>query len=162
MSSPFEDQILGSLRRITRAIDLHSRRLAQACNLTSPQLVCLRYLATEGECTAGALARGVSLSQATITGILDRLEARGLVRRQRSAADRRQVLIELTPPGRRLASEAPSPLQDRFASQLAALPADEQARLDQVLKQVVHMMEADDLDGSPILESEDTLPPQGR
>ncbi len=161
MASAFEDDILRSLRRISRAIDLHSRRLAQHCNLTSPQLVCLRYLTTHGECTAGSLARGVSLSQATITGILDRLERRGVIQRQRSQTDRRRVLVSATEEGQRLAQLAPSPLQDRFASRLAALPEAGQQALDEALKQIVTMMEADGLEAAPILMTGDPLQDAG-
>ncbi|MFH1033417.1 MAG: MarR family transcriptional regulator [Pseudomonadota bacterium] len=151
MSGQFDESILLSLRRITRAIDLHSRSLALRCQLTAPQLVCLRHLVEEGSGTSGGLARKVSLSQATVTGILDRLEARGLVGRQRDGSDRRRVIVTPTPAGQALAAQAPMPLQERFAGKLAGLPLKEQARLDQALRQIVEMMEVEDLPVAPVL-----------
>ncbi len=138
--SPHEDRILRALRQITRATDLHSRRLAQAHQLTSPQLVCLRQLRTDGELTPSVLARKVSLSQATVTGILDRLAARSLLTRVRSQHDRRRVKLALTAEGERVADSAPSALHERFAARLAALPPDGQARIADVLDQIVEMM----------------------
>lgn len=147
----YEEEILRSLRRITRAIDIHSRRLAQAHRLTGPQLVCLRQIHKDGETTPSALARQISLSQATVTGILDRLAARGLVTRVRSESDRRRVMLTLTAAGRAVADTAPSPLQQRFADRLTALPEEGQARIAEVLQQIVTMMEADAIKASPML-----------
>ena len=77
-ASEVKEDILRSLRRITRAIDLHSRHLAHTFGLTGPQLVCLRTVGARGKMTPSELAKQVSLSQATITGIIDRLAARQL------------------------------------------------------------------------------------
>lgn len=153
VSSRFEESILVSLRRMSRAVDLHSRQLAAKHQLTGPQLVCLRQLHREVITNPGALARAVSLSQGTVTGILDRLEARGLVRRARSSQDKRRVMVELTDAGRELVGAAPSPLQDRFSDRLGALPEGEQAMIDWVLQRVVSMMEAEHMDAAPMLST---------
>lgn len=147
----FEESILTSLRRIVRAIDLHSRDLGSRYKLTVPQLVCLRQLRGNGSCTPSELARHIFLSQATVTGILDRLEARGLVERVRQLTDRRRISICLTEKGEELTASAPSPLQDRFSENLADLTDEEQSRIDQNLKTVVEMMEAQKLDAAPIM-----------
>jgi DNA-binding MarR family transcriptional regulator len=84
------DEILIALRRITRAIDIHSKRLVKSSGLTAPQLVVLQSLRQRGELAPSAIARAVSLSQATVTSILDRLEAQKLVERRRSESDRRR------------------------------------------------------------------------
>ena len=72
-------RILQSLRRMSRAVDLHSRRLAQACNLTGPQLVCLLEVSANGPISVARLAQEVHLSASTVVGILDRLDVKGLV-----------------------------------------------------------------------------------
>lgn len=151
MPSLHEESILRALRKVSRAIDLYSRQLVSRHQLTGPQLVCLRHLLATGPSTPSALARGVSLSHATVTGILSRLEARGLVERERSAADRRRIIVSLTEEGARLARAAPSPLQDRFATRLAELPAANQAIIETVLLQIVEMMGAEEIDASPLL-----------
>lgn len=146
-----EENILRSLRRITRAIDLHSRRLAAQHQLTAPQLVCLRCLAGEGTMSPGILAQNVSLSQATVTGIVDRLESKGLLLRKRDQQDRRRVSLHLTALGGRILEDAPIPLQEEFAKRLSALPHAKQEKINQVLWQVVEMMEAHDLNAAPVI-----------
>ncbi len=151
MADELEQSILRSLRKVSRAIDLHSRRLVATVHLTGPQLVCLLQLREHPSMTPSELARAVSLSNATITGILTRLEARGLVTREKSASDRRRVLLALTPSGRDIARRAPSPLQERFTSALDDLPEANRVIIDTVLKQIVEMMDAGALDASPLL-----------
>jgi len=147
--SSVEDRVLRALRRITRATDIHSRRLAQQHQLTGPQLVCLRQMRTDGELTPSVLSRRVSLSQATVTGILDRLAARGLLTRVRSESDRRRVMLALTPEGERVADSAPSALQQRFADRLAILLPDERSHIADVLEQIVEMMESVAIEAPP-------------
>jgi DNA-binding MarR family transcriptional regulator len=146
-----EERVLRALRRIIRAIDLQSRRLEHEVGLTGPQLICLRVLTQHGPMTAGALARAVDLSQATLTGILDRLVKRRLVTRRRSSKDRRRVTVALTAEGERLVHTAPSPLQARFSARLRELPERTQARLCTTLEQVVRMMDAEGLDAAAML-----------
>jgi len=151
-SSSLEERILISLRRIIRAVDVHSRQLLRHHHLTAPQLTCLRHLRATGPVLAGELARGVSLSQATVTGILDRLEDRELVARRRSTEDRRCVLVELTDAGGELVATAPMPLHERFSRRLAELPEERRDRIRTVLDEIVEMMEAGRLDAAPVLE----------
>lgn len=148
---PLEDQILRSLRRITRSIDLHSRKLSNTYGLTGPQLVCLRVIAQRGETTPSEVAREVSLSQGTVTGIVDRLVARQLVSRERSERDRRVVTLSPTEAGANLVAAAPSPLQERFLGRLAELPEREREHIRAVLTLVVEMMDGDSLDAPPVL-----------
>ena len=151
--SGYDEWILRALRRISRAVDLHSRQLASRHGLTAPQLVCLRQLAQTEGIGPGRLAKEVSLSPATITGIVDRLENRGLVTRQRSKWDRRQVELYLTDEGRELVESAPLPLHERFSRRLARLPEHRQAEIEKTLSLIVEMMEAENLDAAPLLSS---------
>src|SRR5579859_5000612 len=130
------------LRRIMRAMDVHSRQLAVSHGLTGPQMLCLREIATRGSLTTGALALAVALSPATLTGILDRLEVRGLVSRERRPEDKRRVLVSLTALGRQMSHELPSPLQDRFSERMTELSADEQAAIRAALASVARMMDS--------------------
>lgn len=155
-NSPIDDDILRALRRITRAIDLHSRKLANTFGLTGPQLVCLRVLADVESATPSFLAKEVALSQGTITGIIDRLVLRQLVQRTRATTDRRLVTVTLTNAGRALVKQAPSPLQETFTEQLAQLPAADQARLRDTLEQVVRMMGGEEIEAAPILSTSPT------
>ena len=146
-----ENSVLRSIRRIMRAVDIYSRHLRMVCNLTGPQLACLRFIQSESPSTLSQLADGVSLSPPTVSGIVDRLEDRGLVTRERQRDDKRRVLIALTKTGRSTLQRAPSPLQEQFSHQFRALPNRRQAGLERALRQIVTMMEAEDLDASPLL-----------
>lgn len=156
----YEESILRSLRRITRAIDLYSRRLSRDHRLTGPQLVCLRQVVSTGRTTPSELADAVSLSRATVTGIVDRLEAAGLVERHRDDKDRRRIAVVPTEQARTLVKDAPTPLQDLFAERLEKLDVKDQARIAGALDEVVRMMEAEDLDAAPMLTSGDIHKPR--
>ena len=105
------DQVLVSLRKIIQSIDMHSCSLVKRFGLTGPQLVVLREIANHQETTAGEIARAVSLGQATLTGILDRLERRGLINRWRSEPDRRKVKLQATQAAQALLDETPPLMQ---------------------------------------------------
>jgi len=152
-SSEIEDQIVASIRRIIRAIDLQSRRLFDRHQLTGPQLTTLREAQRLGEAKTSGLARAVHLSQPTVSGILTRLEKAGLVERRRPEGDRRSVVIRVTDEGRRVLAEAPSLLQDRFRAELAQLEHWEQHWMLAALERIASMMDAESLDASPILET---------
>jgi len=157
------DEMLVALRRVMRAVDLHSRSLIRSHGLTTPQALILKVAATGEALPAGRLARQVSLSQATVTDILNRLEARGLVRRIRSSEDRRQVLVEATPAGRELMLSSPPLLQERFADRFAALQDWEQSMLVASLQRIAALMGAAELEAAPVLSgSELTAAPDAR
>jgi len=146
-----DQEVLRSLRRIFHAVDRHSRQLARLHGLTEPQAICLNAVNRAGELNSGQLARSVSLSPPTVTGILDRLERRGLVRRERAARDKRQVVVCLTEDGRELLDNSPPPLQERFTQRLTELPATRQRQIARSLNDVVKLMEAEDIEAAPLL-----------
>ena len=149
-----EEQILVALRRITRAIDLRSRTLLQDYGLTAPQLATLHAISRLETATAGALAKQVHLGQPTVTGILNRLERRGMVERVRSEQDRRTVRVNLTAEGERVLSESPSLLQDQFQTELEKLKEWERTQILATLQRIADMMDASTIDAAPVLSSE--------
>jgi DNA-binding MarR family transcriptional regulator len=150
-----ELSILQSLRRIIRAVDIHSRKLVASYGITGPQLICLVTLCDDGAMTSAELSRRVFVSASTITGIIDRLEKRGYVERKRDEIDRRRVLLQPTSNGFKLAYRAPSPIQDQLVERLRELPELEQAAISMSLQRIVDLMEARSLDASPILATGD-------
>jgi DNA-binding MarR family transcriptional regulator len=135
------EAVLLSLRRIMRAMDSHSRYLAQHHGLTGPQALVLRELFRLGDMPAGQLARTVSLSQATLTGILDRLAKKGLLERRRDSRDRRRVLVHLTAAGVALLQSPPPLFKETFLRQFASLQDWEQGLLLSSLQRIAAMME---------------------
>lgn len=146
------DDVLIALRRIIRATDLYSRKLSKVAGLTAPQLLIMHAIAARGEMTMGEIATEVSLSQATITTILDRLEKRELLLRERGSTDKRRVYARLTEKGRDLLAQAPAPLQDEFLERFEKLDDWEQSLILSSLQRVAAMMNADDIDASPVLD----------
>jgi DNA-binding MarR family transcriptional regulator len=163
MATPdaLEDEIVSALRRIVRAIDLHSRRMVEECGLTGPQIVVLREARRLGGASISTLARAASLGQPTVSGIVDRLEAQGLVRRKRSTEDRRAVFVRVTPKGARVLGKAPSLLQDRFRSELSRLEEWERTQILALLQRLASMMDAQTIDAAPMLET-GALAPAGQ
>lgn len=145
-------EVLIALRRVIRATDLHSKHLAKTTSLTSPQILVLQAIRDEGEVTIGEIAKKVSLSQATVTSILDRLEKRELVYRERSKEDKRKVHAYLTDEAIEILKDAPIPLQDHFARQFADLQDWEQTMMISSLQRVALMMDAQHIDASPVLD----------
>ena len=150
-----ETEVLVALRRIVRAIDQHSNRLSKEFGLTTPQLLILQTVADTTEQPIRAISAEVSLSQATVTSIVDRLERRGLLERQRSGADRRKVFLVITDDGSNLLAKAPKPLQENFLHRFESLREWEQHQLVFVLKQIAEMMGAKHIDAAPLLDTGD-------
>jgi len=144
-------RVLTSLRRIIRAVDIHSRKLNREYGITTPQMICLVTLSERGPITLSALAKEVSLSLSTVNGIVDRLEAKALVQRTRDLKDKRKLNLEVSLKGREIAGSAPSLLQDRLATTLSRLPELEQAAIALSLEKVVSLLNAEHLDASPNL-----------
>ena len=152
LGSGYGEQVLICLRKIMQAISLHSRSLVKQVGLTGPQLIFLRAVAKSDEAiSVGEVAKAISLSQATVTGILERLVKRGLVSRQRSERDKRRVLIRITPDGEQILAQAPPLMQGSFLKQLEHLEDWEQAMILSALQRIVSMMGAEALSVAPIL-----------
>ncbi|MBN2297797.1 MAG: MarR family transcriptional regulator [Deltaproteobacteria bacterium] len=137
----YDLRILMALRRIMHFIDAYSRRLAVEQHITGPQLICLYAIVTDGPLTLSDLGKRVSLSMSTANGIVDRLENKHLILRERKDKDRRKVLLTATQAGIALASKAPLPLQDRLSLAIAELPELEQVSIALSLERIVKMME---------------------
>lgn len=152
-------RVLVALRRIVHALDLHSHELVANFGITGPQLFCLRTLVETGPLTVTDLARLVYLSPATVVGILDRLENKTWITRERDGADRRRVRVAATDGGRRLVERAPSPLQTRLGDAFGVLSEADQEDTALSLERVVELMEAGHVEPAPILESRYVLGP---
>jgi len=155
----YDLRILQALRRIIRAVDIHSRRLSTQYQITGPQLACLLAIKEYCPLTNANLAKRVYLSPSTVVGIIDRLEEKQLVARQRDSKDRRQVYISITAAGRQLVDAAPSLLQDTLSSALVELPEIEQVSITLALEKLVDLMEARHIGAAPLLET-GSIPPE--
>ncbi|MEZ6135818.1 MAG: MarR family transcriptional regulator [Pirellulaceae bacterium] len=155
---PLEDQIVVAIRKVIRAVDLHSRHLVHAHGLTGPQLAVLREVARHGEITPSELAKRVHLSLPTLTGIIKRLQQRCYLARTPNANDKRSVTVKATPEGEQALQAAPSLLHDQFRKGLSELKDWEQLQILATLQRVAELMHAKDLAAAPLLTSDELAP----
>jgi len=147
-------EVLVFLRRIIHATDLQSKRVAKVCGLTIPQVMVLNSIDQLGDVTVKRISDEVSLSQATVTTILNRLEDRGLLERVRNPDDKRIVNARLTPVGNAALKASPPLLHESFIERFERLSKREKAEILSSLQTVAGMMDAEDIDAAPILHIE--------
>jgi DNA-binding transcriptional ArsR family regulator len=124
-----EGEFLLAMRRNGSIMQLLGQMSAERIGINVTDLNCLNIVALTGPMTAGELARATGLTTASITGVLDRLEDGGFVRRERDPKDRRRVIVTLNPgPGLREIGPTFGPLVKAWRD-AAASYSDEELRL---------------------------------
>ena len=146
-----EDALI-ALRQIQRKTEQASKKLAAQASLTPSQLLVMQILAERGEISAGEVSKLTQLKHATITSLVDKLVARGLLMRRRCEEDRRRVWLTLLPEGQNVITSAPDLLQDMFQTRFESLPDWHQAMLVSSLERVAALLDAEDLEAAPILD----------
>lgn len=146
------DAALVALRQILKAVDANARGIARSSGLTPSQLISLRLLDHIGEANPSVLAKRMSLTMATVTALVDKLEDQGFIARRRDETDRRRMLVGITRAGKKAISQSPDVLQARFQDRFDALAAWEQAAVIAALERVVALLGAADIDASPVLD----------
>jgi len=129
MSRVRRDEALQALNREVRGWqadqELFDSAVIELAGLNRTDWRCLDILGTRGPMTAGQLAAAVRLTTGAVTGVLDRLEAAGLVRRIRDTQDRRRVIVEVTAAVDALGAPVYGPLVADAATAHAAFDVDE-------------------------------------
>lgn len=95
--NPDEDNLLG--REFSTAIVMFHEAIGRLLGLSAVERKCLDVLRRLGPVTAGAIGEHTGLTTGAVTGLMDRLEKAGYVRRDRDPRDRRKVVVELLPNG---------------------------------------------------------------
>ena len=147
----FEEEILMQIRKIMRAVELHSSSLASRFKLTTPQLIILKTLSKKGSLPPGILAKEVNLSHATVTGIIKRLESKEFVSKEPDATDRRSRNISITQKGMEMLASMPPLLQENFINKLSSLQEWEKTMLLSTLQRITSLMSAEDIEAAPVL-----------
>lgn len=152
-NDPFEERakvvrgILFQIRKLTQAGMLYSKELMKNHQISTPQLHCILALYVHGRLPASQIARHILVKSSTVTGILDRLEEKDLVRRVRNSPDRRVILIELTEKGESLARSAPPPVQQKIIDGLQGMPQQEIQNIYGALSTLTGMLDIPAFDG---------------
>ncbi len=154
--APNTAAVLADIRMIIHASDVFSKKLHRATGLTTAQALALRTIADAGEVTTKALSNIVSISQATLTSVLDRLEAKGLIERYRSRVDRRIVHAKPTRSGEKFLATMPDLLDEAFIARFAKLTAKRRKEISSALAEVAVMMNADASDAAAAVNGRST------
>ncbi len=109
--------VLREVRRMTAQSVLISQAVSERFGLTSSDLECLDLALLSGGATAGEFAKATGLTTGAITGVIDRLERAGYVRREKDPADRRKVVVRARPAMTRQIA----PLYDSLQREMSAL-----------------------------------------
>jgi DNA-binding MarR family transcriptional regulator len=100
-----DNQICFTLYATSMAINRTYKPMLDEMGITYPQYLVLNALAETDGMSVGAVAHRLALESSTITPLVKRMEQAGLVTRQRSQTDERQVQVDLTPAGRALLTQ---------------------------------------------------------
>ena len=151
-------EIIDNIRRVFQVVNEHSKKAERKTGLTGPQLWAIKTIAQGAPLMVSEIALRMHLHPATVVGILDRLETRGLVRRVRSTEDRRVVRVELTGPGEDLVKRAPEVAQGLLVSGLEQLKTRNLKTIAATLDQLVEILGAQRIPPKLILSPEVNKP----
>jgi DNA-binding MarR family transcriptional regulator len=129
---------------INHGLDRASRAMQAKFGVTGPQRLVLRIVGSFPGLSAGELARTLHVHPSTLTGILQRLEKRGLLRRLTDPADARRVQLEITARGKRLTVPAVGAVESAIKRLMATWTDAELSLVERTLVAI-----ADELRGSP-------------
>jgi len=138
--------IIFSIRKLIQAGELYSKELSKIHSISAAQLNCLLALFENGSLPPSHIAKHMLVKSSTVTGVVDRLEQKGLVRRVRNSPDRRIVTIELTEAGTHLAENAPPPIQQKIVDGLKKISETEIDEVVFALTKLTDMLDVQDLE----------------
>ena len=137
-----EVKMIARIARIRKALRREFEVRAAPLEITASQLQVLRCLWAGDGLTTSALTCDAASDGGTVTGVLDRLERKELIRRERSTADRRVVQIWLTEAGRALQTPLIKIIEEINSQALTGLDDEQQKQLIEALDKVAHNLEA--------------------
>ena len=147
-------EIMHALRQIFRAIQDYSQEVSKEFGITGPQLWALKTISADGSLSLGELTQKMYLHPSTVSGVVDRLEKKGYVVRDRGQKDRRVVNVALTPKGKRLAKKAPNPIQGKMVYGLRRLEARKLNSIYLAVQKLVEIMAVQDVQATFFFDQE--------
>lgn len=156
-------EILIKIRKIVRSINLESKRVQKEHGVSIPQILCLSYLygSPNYQAGQGEIKKFMNLNSSTVSGIINRLEVKGLVARLPKSGDKRVVNIALTSNGDKLLTKIPALLHEQLSEKLLKLDNTTLEGIQQSLQLLVDLLEIDELEASPLITCEDDLEEPG-
>lgn len=152
-------EILIKIRKIVRSINLESKKIQKEYGVSIPQVLCLNYLndSENYQATQGEIRNFLHLNSSTTSGIINRLENKGLLARLPKSGDKRVVTIALTSKGEKLLNQIPSLLHEQLSNKLQKLDDNTLKNIENILELLVNLLEISALEASPMLTIEGHL-----
>lgn len=150
-------EILIKIRKIVRSINLESKKIQKEYGVSIPQVLCLQFLrnSTNYQAGQGEIRKFLNLNSSTASGIINRLETKGLVARLPKRGDKRTVTIALTSKGDQLMQEIPSLLHEQLSEKLENLDETTLKNIQTSLELLEELLELDQLEASPLIANDD-------
>lgn len=147
--------ITKQLRIMFRAVQAHSRTVEKTCGLSSAQLWMLYEVSLLHGIKVSELATILSIHRSTSSNMLDKLEKKNLIYRDRSKLDQRSVHIYITDLGKEFLAQAPSPPEGMLSNTLTKLTSEQLTNLETSLQVFIDALHFEDVKASmtPIPES---------
>ena len=149
------NQIIINIRQIIRALDIENKRIEKQLGLSIPQLLLLNFLKSKADFQSihSEIKNYLNLNSSTVTGIISRLEKKGLIIKSQGATDKRVVHVILTAKGLDLLNQSPSLLHNQLIQKLNNLPEDKVQQLHTATELLASILNVDNIDAAPILFS---------
>ena len=151
-------EIMDNIRRVFQVVNDNSKKAERETGITGPQLWAIKVIGDLSPVRVSDLAARMYLNPSTVVGILDRLEARGLVQRNRSDNDRRVVKVQLTAVGKELLVRAPEVASGLLVNGLETLTFEELISIEAGLDKLVSILGAQELPPHLTLSPEVNVP----
>lgn len=151
--------VLINIRKIVRSINLESKKIQKDHGVSIPQVLCLNFLynSDQYQATQQAVKRFLNLNASTVSGIVQRLEKKGLVARMSKKGDKRVTNLVLTASGLNLIKQLPPLLHDRLSHKLEKMDQAELGQIEQVLEKLVEILEIGALEVPPVIALDDDI-----
>lgn len=141
-----QKDIIHSIRRLMQGAELYNKEINKKYNISAAQVNCLLALYENGPLPPSQIAKIIMVNSSTVTSIIDRLEQKNLVERQRISQDRRIITVQLTESGKTLAKNAPSPIQQKIIDGVKRLTPQEVEHIVNGLNMLTNMLDVQDLE----------------
>lgn len=153
-------EILVRIRQIVRSINIESKRMEKEYGVSIPQLLCLTFLSERENFQAShkQIKDFLQLNASTVTGVIGRLEKKGLVARLPKREDKRIGLIVITAKGAELIERTPEPLHEQLSSKLKQLSPEKLHKLQAAFDTIIDFLNLEDFDAAPIITASVNLP----
>ena len=150
-------EILIKIRKIVRSINIESKKIQKEYGVSIPQVLCLNYLKNSKnyQATQGQIKKFLNLNSSTVSGIINRLEIKGLVARLPKTGDKRVVNISLTSRGDSLLNNIPSLLQVELSEKLKKLDQKTIIQIFESLELLVNLLDINDVEAFFSVASEE-------